>query len=209
MRQIRVHGRGHVVAEPDIVTISFDVEVNVYDYEECLRTLNMRVEDLRQSITAAGLERAQLKTSGFNVHVNSKYKDGKSIFAGYSASHRMHIELPVDKELLNRVLRNVAGGLSGAEINLSFSVRDKESLRKKVLANAVQKAKENAGTLASAAGVKLGKLIQIDYGRAEVHIYEREASMVSKSLSTPDYDVDIEPDDVSAGDSVTLVYEID
>ena len=137
MRQIRVHGKGHVVAEPDMVTISFDVEVNVYDYEECLRTLNMRVEDLRQSITAAGLERAQLKTSSFNVHVNSKYKDGRSIFAGYSASHRMHIELPVDKELLNRVLRNVAGGLSGAEINLSFSVRDKESLRKKVLANAV------------------------------------------------------------------------
>lgn len=208
MRQLKVHGSGHVVAEPDMVTVSFDVEVNVYDYEECLRTLNMRVEDLRQSMSTAGLERAQLKTSAFNVRVNSKYKDGKSVFAGYSASHRLKIDLPVDKELLNRVLRHVASGLSGAEINLYFSVRDKEPLRKRVLTQAVQKAKENAETLASAAGVTLGKLIQIDYGWTEVHIHESESNMVSASASKREFDVDIEPEDVSASDSVTLVYEI-
>ncbi len=209
MRLLKVQGKGYVTTEPDMVTLSFDVEVKVRDYEECLRTLNARADDLRQSMTASGLARAQLKTSAFNVRVETQYKGGQHIFAGYSASHRMQIELPVDKELLNQVLRHVARGHSGAEIKLAFSVKDKDALRKKVLTQAVKTAKENAETLASAVGVKLGKLVQMDYGWAEVHIYDREASMLCEGPGMPELDADIEPEDVHAEDNVTLVYEME
>jgi len=209
MRKLSVQGKGHVVAEPDMVTVSFGVEVSAYDYEECLRTLNMKVEDLRQGITSSGLEKSQLKTRDFNVGVKSKLKNKEYVFGGYSASHRLHIELPMEKELLNRILRHVASGLSGARVNLSFSIRDKESLRKKALALAVQNAREKAEMLATAAGVKLGKLLQIDYGWSEVHIYDSSANMDCPDMAESKFDVDIEPEDVSAGDSVTLVYEID
>jgi uncharacterized protein YggE len=205
---MKVQGKGRVSTEPDIVTLSFDVEVKVRDYEDCLRTLNVRAEDLRQSMIASGLDKAQLKTSAFTVSVETQYKDGQHVFAGYSASHRMQIELPVDRALLNKVLRHVAQGHSGAEIRLAFSVKDKDALRKRVLAQAVQTARENAETLASAAGLKLGKLMQMDYGWAEVRIYDREASMVCGAPAMPAFDADIEPEDVGAEDNVTLVYEI-
>lgn len=208
MRMMKVQGKGHVTTEPDIVTLSFDVEVKLEDYEDCLRTLNARAEDLRQSMIASGLDKAQLKTNAFTVSVDNQYEDGQYFFVGYSASHRMKIELPVDKTLLNKVIRHVAQGHSGAEISLAFSVRDKDELRKRVLAQAVQTAKENAETLASAAGVKLGKLMQIDYGWAEVRIYDREDTMMCAPSAMPDFDADIEPDDVRAEDNVTLVYEI-
>jgi uncharacterized protein YggE len=64
MRLLKVQGKGHVSIEPDMVTVSFDVETKVKDYEECLRTLNMRAEDLRQSMITSGLE-TRLKTSSF------------------------------------------------------------------------------------------------------------------------------------------------
>jgi hypothetical protein len=122
----------------------------------------------------------------------------------------MKIELPVDKELLNRALRHITQGHSGAEIKLAFSVKDKDGLRKRVLMEAVRTAKGNAETLASAAGMSLGKLQQIDYGWAEVRIYDREASMVCQQpvAQMPEYEADIEPEDVAAEDNVTLVYEI-
>ena len=208
MRLLKVQGKGHVSIEPDMVTVSFDVETKVRDYEECLRTLNSRAEDLRQSMIASGLE-TRLKTSAFNVRVETQYKGGQHIFVGYAASHRMQIELPVDKTLLNKVLGHVAKGHSGAEIKLAFSVRDKDSLRKRVLTAAVQVAKENAETLASAAGLKLGKLMQMDYGWAEVRIYDQESVMVCEGSVMEDYNADIEPEDVGADDSVTLVYEIE
>ncbi len=160
-------------------------------------------------MTASGLERAELKTSSFNVRVETQYKGGQHVFAGYSASHTMQIELPMDKELLNKVFRHIAQGHGGAEIQVLFSVKDKGALRKKVLAQAVQTAKGNAETLASAAGVTLGKLLQLDYGWAEVRVYDRVANVTCESSAAMrEYDVDIEPEDVAAEDSVTLVYEI-
>ena len=209
MRSLKVQGKGRVSTEPDMVTLSFDVEVEVLDYEECLRALNTRAEDLRQSMVASGLDKTHLKTSSFSVRVKTQYKEDQYIFAGYSASHRMQIELPLDKALLNKVLRHVAQGHSGAEINLTFSVKDKDSLRKRVLTQAVQAAKENAETLASAAGLNLGKLMQMDYGWAEMRIYDREATFLCESMASPeDYNADIDPEDVSVEDNVTLVYEI-
>lgn len=209
MRLLKVQGKGHVNTEPDIVTLSFDVEAKAKDYEESLRHLNSQADDLRGSITAAGLDRTTLKTSAYTVRVETQYKAGKHIFEGYAASHQMKIEMPVDKALLATVLRLVAQGHSGAEIALTFSVKDKDALRKRVLTQAVQAAKENAQTLATAAGVNLGKLIQMDYGWAEVRIYDREASMVCQaSAETPQSEADIEPEDVTAEDTVTLVYEI-
>jgi uncharacterized protein YggE len=209
MRLLKVQGKGHVNTEPDLVTLSFDVEAKARDYEESLRTLNSQADDLRGSITAAGLDRNTLKTSAFSVRVDTQYEEGKRIFDGYVASHRMKIELPVDKTLLASVLHLVAHGHSGAEISLTFSVKDKDALRKRVLTQAVQAAKENAQILATAAGVNLGKLIQMDYGWAEVRIYDREASMVCAApVEPPQSQADIEPEDVTAEDSVTLVYEI-
>jgi hypothetical protein len=210
MRLLKVQGKGSVSTEPDMVTLSFNVEVEVWEYEECLRTLNARAEELRQSMVASGLDKANLKTSSFSVRVNTQYKKGRHIFAGYSASHRMQIELPLDKALLNKVLRHVAQGHSGAEINITFSVKDKDSLRKRVLTQAVQTAKENAETLASAAGLNLGNLMQMDYGWAEVRIYDRTANLLCESIAGPEdgYSADIEPEDIRAEDNVTLVYEI-
>ena len=50
-------------------------------------------------------------------------------------------ELPIDRALLNTLLRHIARGQSGAEITLSFSVKDNDTLRQRVLASAVQTAK--------------------------------------------------------------------
>ena len=209
MKLMKVQGKGRLAVEPDIVTMSFDVETKSHDYAETLRKLNTRTEDLRTSMKTAGIDRTELKTTNFNVSIDTQYKGGEHIFAGYSASHCLQIELPVDKELMNRILRHIAKGHSGAKIKISFSVKDKETLRKRVLAEAVRVAKTNASALAEAAGVTLGKIHQIDYGWAEIHIYDREASMVCQpALESPDYDADIEPEDVVSEDNVTLVYEI-
>lgn len=210
MRILKVQGKGQVRVEPDLVTLSFAVDTLDKDYAASLQQLNARAEDLRASMTAAGLDRAKLKTTAFNVRVEHEYKSGKHIFIGYRAAHNFHIELPVDKQLLNRVLQQIARGHSGAQIGLTFSVRDQDDLRRRVLADAVRRARENAGVLAEASGITLGQLQQIDYGWAEVRIYDREASMACCELSEKSNGAaDIEPEDVAAEDNVTLVFAIE
>lgn len=45
------------------------------------------------------------------------------MFEGYAASHSLQAELPVDKEMLNRVLGVISQGRSGAEIQIHFAVK--------------------------------------------------------------------------------------
>ena len=207
MRVMKVKGTGRVETPPDIVRISLDVESVEQNYEECVRGLNMRTEKLREAMSAAGIERAELKTRSFRIDIKTEYINKRYAFWGYKGSHNLCVELPADKELLNRVLQQIAEGHSGAEVSISFSVKDTDALHKKVLARAVQDAKENARTLAEAAGLTLGEIVQMDYGWSEVRVYDRRMDMVCES-GPAEYGPDIEPEDVSSQDSVTLVYEL-
>lgn len=206
MKHLTVQGKGSVSAEPDIVLISFTVSGTAMDYEAALKNLNNRVNNLRENLSASGLDKEDLKTTDFNVSVETEYKNDRRIFAGYRATHRLTIELPLEKELLNSVLANIGEGYSGAQISLQFSVKDRESLKEQVLIQAVKNARKNAEILASAAGVKLGEIREINYHWSEVHFYHRRAEMVCESAA--EYNVDIEPEEISATDNVTIIYEI-
>lgn len=209
MKILKVQGQGNVTTEPDMVTLSFNVEAESMEYATCVNNLNQQTEDLRNNITTSGLKKKDLKTTSFNIRTKRRYVDEEYVFAGYAASHSLHIQLPMEKDLLNMVLCHIAEGHSGAEVSLNFSVKDQDSLRRKVLAHAVQDAKLNAEALASAAGVTLGGLRQIDYGWTEVRVHDMEVSFLCESAPrSPMYHADIEAADVQAQDSVTLVYEI-
>ena len=83
-----------------------------------------------------------------------------------------------------------------------------------MLGKAVADAKEKSSVLTRAAGVTLKELQTIDYSWCEIDFEYRpmngdvmmeccDAPMAAKS-----YDLDIEPDDISVSDTVTLVWEI-
>ncbi len=206
MRVLKVRGKGEVSSSPDWVILKFDVESESMSYEMCLQMLEKRTEDLRAGIDAAGLRRAQLKTKDFRVDTKTRYVDGEHIFAGYRALHRMLIEFPMDNMLLNKVLGLVSEGFSGAEIGIDFTVKDKEAVRKKALANAVKTARKNAEILAEAAGAKLGSLLQIDYGVVEINVTRGDYNvLMEESVS---FSPDFQPRDVRTEDTVNLVYEI-
>jgi uncharacterized protein YggE len=209
MRIIKVTGRGKATAEPDIVILSLRIETKAKEYAACLSELNHRTDDLRASITASGIERTELKTENFNVFYDAQFKDGKQKFIGYRASHNLSIEIPLDKDLLNQILGLIAEGHSEAQVNLSFSVKDKDGLHKRTLTDAVQTAKANAETLAIAAGETLGKLQEIDYGGIEINFFNRAADVVcNEEIFSMKLNADIDPKDIIAESNVTLVYEL-
>jgi uncharacterized protein YggE len=209
MRVIKVQGKGRVTVQPDTVVITFDVEEKAREYKDCLNNLNQKTTMLRSDIEAIGRAGSELKTSNFSLRVHTKYMGGRHVFDGYRGSHTLHIEFPADKDNLNQVLRQIAQGHSGAEIRLTFTVRDKEAVKQAALVEAVKTAQKNAQILAEAAGLKLGQIQQVDYGWAEIRVYDRGADMVCESLPAPmQYEPDIEPEEVAAEDNVTLVYEI-
>ena len=209
MRTIKVQGKGTVSREPDLVILSFDIETSSTGYASAMDMLNSQTNELRTNLKSGGVNRLELKTSDFSIREKKLYnKAGSCIFNGYSASHSLRLELPMEKEKLNLTLWLVSQGHSGARLSIDFSVKDKAAMKRDALKEAVLVAKQNAMTLAEASEIKLGALQQIDYGWAEVHFYEQRISHGCCSDQAEDAGPDITPEEVSATDNVTLVYEI-
>ncbi len=83
--------------------------------------------------------------------------------------------------------------MSQSEMKISFDVRDKESLHREMPGKAVMAARNNAGILVKAAGVRRGTIVNIKYGWSEVRFREgmdMGATMICESLP------DIEPEEI-------------
>ena len=77
-----------------------------------------------------------------------------------------------------------------------------------MLEDAVRDAKAKAQILAAAGGVMLGKILAIDYDWSEIemrsHVYAASSKMAYDSAPM----IDLEPEDISNSDTVTVVWEI-
>ena len=209
-RVISVQGRRSVRAEPDLVQISFRISVLEQDYEVAMARLNNLVNQLRQDVAEVDVDPKGLKTTNFDISPKHHWsrEEEEQVFLGFEAEHDLRLELPLDQDLLNRTLMQLAESTSQATFSIYFSVKDQDALRQRVLANAVARARENAETLAQAAGVQLGEILRIEYGWAEIRFSERmmtyDASEAEPSPPMPD----IQPDEIEAGDNVTVIWAI-
>ena len=208
-----VKGQGVASAEPDLTILSFTVLGREPSYSTAVEELNDRVETLREDMTKEGVGRHRLKTTDFQVRTQNRYDEDTDelVSSFYEASHRLRLELPVDKERLNRVLGRIATSTSEASITISFDVSERESLKRRAMRAAVEDTRQSAEVLAEASGVTLGEIERIDYSYLEIRsrpfsydTLTREATM-ARSAATPD----IEPEELEARESVTIVWEIE
>jgi uncharacterized protein len=208
-RVISVQGRGTVRAEPDLVQLSFSISVLDQEYDVAMARLNDRVNQLRQDVATVDVDPKELKTTNFNISPKHYWseEEEEQVFLGFEAEHDLRLELPLDQDLLNRALVQLAESASQATFSIYFAVKDQDALRQRVLANAVARARENAETLAQAAGVQLGEILRIEYGWAEVRFSERMMTYEASEMPTSPMP-DIQPDEIEAGDNVTVIWAI-
>lgn len=205
MRLMNVQGVGKITIQPNIVIISFRMKSSCKEYSDTLKVLNHQTESLRKSLDLIGIDRAKLKTTDFEIGTDTKEINNKYVLLGYWASHKLMIELPFEKELLNSVLQQIAKSQSGAGVSIYFSAKDSEKHHKQILIEAVRDAKSKASILAETSGVILGKIQEINYGHTSIHFYDHG---ISDMECCDGVNADIEPKDITASDTVSLVYEI-
>jgi uncharacterized protein len=212
MRKFNVGGFAKVSVEPDTVVISFNLLEMRKEYKDCIEALNRRTASLRSDFEAVGCRSNALKTIDIKIGQKTHYDEKKKshTLSGYLGSHKLYLEFPLDKDLLNEVLKRIPQGPSQANLQILFTVGDKEPLKQAALAEAVKSAKRNAQFIAEAAGITLGKIMKIDYGWTEVTVYDWRFSDIDyrEGLQDDSKYFNIEPKGVSVSDRVNLVYEI-
>lgn len=205
---IRVQGSSQVSASPDTVILGLELISEHKDYGKATADAGRKLELLRAALPKADLSAEQLKTEAYNVGVERDYLAGTHTFRAYSVKHHLSLRLPFDPAQLGRVLAAVTASNAKANVSLIFTVADPETVKRRVLEDAVRNARSRAEVIASAAGQKLGAIHAIDYGHTEIVVRSAMHDLSEGGAETP-MDMNFNPADIEAEDTVLVVWELE
>jgi len=208
-RTIRIQGKGSASQAPDRISLFFSVAHPRPQYDKAIEGCNARVEAIRAAVIELNLPGADLKTVQFGVSNETQYENGRYKHIGYTATHQLCMELPVDQNLVGKFLSFLVQRGAEPQVRINFTVADPEALKQRVLADAVANAKARAEVIATAAGVKLGNIADIQYGYSEVVISSQPSEMMLESCCEREIAPNFDPKVVEAEDTVTVTWELE
>lgn len=206
MRTLAVTGLGEAAAAPDQAMLQIGVQADGKTAAEALKAMTARMNATIARLKSGGIADKDMQTSGLSLNPRYNYetRPQNPQIIGYTASNMLTVKLrDLGKAgaLIDAAVSDGANTLGG----LSFGFANPKPLENEARADAVADARSKAETLAKAAGVSLGPILQIQDGYASPApqpMFEGRA-MAADAKSVP-----IAPGESTLSASVTLIYEI-
>jgi len=166
--RITVTGEGEAAAAPDMAILSLVVMQEKPTAREALTASNEAMAKVLDALKKAGIAERDLQTSGFSIDPRYVYPENKDNtqppkapqIVGYAVSNSLTVRVRDLKKVGEILDQSVTLGVNQGG-NITFTNDKPEAVideaRKKAVASAIAKAK----TLTEAAGVGLGRVIEI------------------------------------------------
>ncbi|MBQ7061433.1 MAG: SIMPL domain-containing protein [Clostridia bacterium] len=219
-RIITVRGVGTAKTRPDQVVLSMHIHAKDKDYAKAMERGSEMIEAITAELEKRGFKRKDLKTLDFSV--NTVYDSEpdergiyRSVFGGYQVDRQLKLTFPLDNEKITAAFEAVASSETNPDLNVAFTVKNPSALKQELLEKAAKNASEKAETLTGASGVRLGRLINIDYNWGEVNVFSptrygrNNMVMNAKMECAGGCDESFEPDDISSSDSAAFTWAIE
>lgn len=210
---ISITGQGKISVKPDLIRLCLTMTGSNAGYDDTVSRSAAETEKLRSCFADLGFDRADLKTASFRIDTKYENYRGENNeyhqrFVGYEYHHSAHIDFAADNKTLGKVLSALADSKTAPEFHIEYTVKNPEAARKELIAAAVRDASEKAECIASAAGVKLGEIENISYSFEPNEIASRplERAMLCSAKNSDGFN--IEPDDISLEDSITVTWRL-
>ncbi|ANM05260.1 hypothetical protein AMC78_CH03192 [Rhizobium phaseoli] len=164
---ISVTGDGESSVTPDMAIVTLSVVKQAKTAREALDENNKAMKDVLDALKSGGIAERDLQTSGFSIQPQYNYPqpvDGQQQqpqLIGYQTINAVTVRLRDLAKLGQVIDQSVTLGINqGGDIQFTNDKPEAaiEEARKDAVAEAVKKAK----TLSEAAGVKLGRIIEIN-----------------------------------------------
>ncbi len=215
-----VEGTSTVMQQPDQALISFSVVKSAAVLRDAQNQANAAVATIVDDLKKINIVQKDIKTSNYSSypHYDNNAFSGGSLgmmpiqgtgqtITGYTVSENIEITLS-DMTKANSVIdvatKDGAENISGP--NLTFSQTTQDALTQKARIQAITNAKNKAQALASAAGIRLGRIINIQENNSPFPIIQpmMKANSTSGVASTP---TQINPGENTITETITLSYE--
>lgn len=205
-----VSGEGKVFVTPNIAKISLGIQDNGPSLKSVQNSVNTKSKSLTDTLKRLGIAESDIKTNSYNVYPQYDYNSATQKITGYQISIDYEV-IVKDFDKVNDVV--VASTSAGANMigGITFDLNEATKTEKtnEARAEAVKNAKIKAEGLASAAGITLGKVINVSENQPQNFrpIAFAGKGAVGLSGSTP-VQPDIQPGTTEIDVTVSLSYEV-
>lgn len=204
-RTLTVTGVGKAYLTPDIAYISIGVHTEDKEASKAVADNNVRSQKVSDALKKFNIDPKDIQTSNFSIYPQQQTdQTGKVVGILYVVDNTVYVTLRDLKQigpLLDAVVSAGANTING----ISFDVADRSKALSEARTAAVKDAQTQANELAKAAGVTLGKVMNISiYGSAPVPTYVgKGGGAVAMQAETP-----ISPGQMIIEVDVNIVYLI-
>lgn len=211
--RIAVTGEGTTTAAPDMAILNLTVLREAQTAREAMTANNEAMAKVLDAMKKAGIEGRDLQTGGINIQPRYVFPDDKNglkepSITSYAVTNSLTVrvrDLAKVGEVLDQSITlsvNQGGDLSFVNDNPAATINE---ARKRAVADAAAKAK----TLADAAGVGLGRVIEItEQGRPPMPMPIARGQFKTMAAAAPEDAVPVAAGENSFNVSVNVVYEI-
>ena len=200
--EIAVTAAGTVRYVPDHATVMVEVRTDAPTPQAAAADNAGRMESVLAALRRQGHASDRITTTGYAVQPQMRYEAGTATIAGYVAANAVTVRLDDVGQVGATLDTALAAGATRVR-GVRFEVADQERLRRQALERAVAVARQDAESLARAAGGTLGTLVQISTeptGRPVESVRAAGTAFASVAVSPPGAETP-----VSAGEQELVV----
>jgi len=202
-----VSAEGKITAIPDTAEINLGIQISKPTVEAAQREANETIDKITSQIKKLGIEEKYLKTTNYSVYPNYDYRAGQRI-VGYNVNIILRVKVK-DFDKINQVIdiATTSGVNQIGQLNFTIDEEKLEQLKMEARKQAIEKGKNKAKEIASAGGLRLGRIVNISEN--VVSPFPQTQYMLEKAVGgeEPQPSTQIQPGESEITISVTLSYE--
>lgn len=186
-RSFTVQGDGKAVGVPDVASFTFQV---ITEGDEDLAKLQSdnatKMNAAIAFVTKQGIDKKDIATTGYSIqpryeNVICDYRAGSTCppaeIVGYTVQQTTHVKIR-DFTLISPLLTGVVANGANSVTDIRFALDNPTSVENEARAEAIEKAKEKAKSIAEAGGFTLGRLLEISEGYISPSVSYRGGAMM-------------------------------
>ena len=199
---IHVSGQGSVSAAPDIALAQLGVQTFAPELEAAMTANSRSMNTVIGALKAQGIADDDIQTANFSVNPQYDYEKETREIVGYWVDNRVRVTFR-DLSALGNALQSGIDAGANTVYDLRFTIDNRDELLSQARTLAVADARQRAQTLAEAAGVKLGKALNIRESSSTYPVYARGAFDEAVGSAVP-----IESGEVDLSVYVDVLFDI-
>lgn len=207
---LTVQGTGQGSGTPDVLTAAFGFSTTASSSADALTQNNAEVAQALQALTANGVAKRDMQTTGLTLSAQYAYPHGVPTLTGYQATETITAtlrQLATDGTAIDAV---VSATGNAAQVNsLSFSFGDPAAVQDQARTAAVHQAVAHAEAMAAAAGRKLGPVCSLTDNTQPTSPLSNQGVAVGALSAAVPTSVPLEPGTQVESDQVTMVYALE